>query len=407
MSPVDAHLAEASAAVRRRTGLALDAAGRDRLRDALAVEVAARGRAAGELTGALDHDDELLQAVVDGVTLQETSFFRDVKVFETLEREVLPGLHDPVVVWSAGCADGHEAYSLAMLLAESGRTGWRVLGTDVSVGALRRARAGRYPERRLRGLSPERRERHLVQRDGLWAVRDELRERVHFAHHNLAREPLPPAAEGAQLVLCRNVLIYVDRPDVTAFLDRLHDGLPAGALLLVGAAESLWHLSDRFALVPLGHGFAYRHARDARDARPRRRRGTDPRGRPARPAQERRRAPAPARRPAPPSVATPAPAAGSGADELLVIGERALTDGRAGDAVDAFRRAAYVAPDSVLAHLQLGLALEAAGDAGATRAYRAAWSALGRADEEHVERALGGYRVQELARMLAAKLGAG
>ncbi|WP_205695538.1 protein-glutamate O-methyltransferase CheR [Conexibacter sp. SYSU D00693] len=385
-------LDDAAALLRDRSGLALDAHGRDRLREALAQEGARRGLAEAELVARAAQERELLQALVDGATLQETSFFRDPAVFDALRDEVLPRLDDPVVVWSAGCADGHEPYSLAMLLAESGRRGWRVVGTDVSSAALRRARGATYPERRLRGLSAERRARFLEPAsDGASRVVAQLRDHVVLAQHNLATDPPPLEAQGAGLVLCRNVLIYLD-PDATrGFLDRLHDWLAPGALLVAGAAESLLHLTTRFRLVPLGPGFVYR--RDL--ARP-----STPAPSPRPPVPRQPSAAPPRRRgPGPPAL-PPAPDAAA----LDAAGQEALAAGRTDEAVGAFRRVVYLDPDGVLGHLHLGLALEAAGDAGATRAFRAARAALRRTEPRGVAGALGGYRVEELERMLAAKL---
>ncbi|HYF26684.1 MAG TPA: protein-glutamate O-methyltransferase CheR [Baekduia sp.] len=394
-----AALARAAQLLRRRCALALDAPGLERLREVLDEEAAARDVEPADLVAVLPGDPPLLQAIVDGVTLQETSWFRDPVVFEALATEVLPALEDPVRVWSAGCADGQEAYSAAMLLEEAGRRDFLVLGTDVSARALAQARDGIYGERRLRGLSPERLARHFEPAgDGRLRIRDALRARVRFEAHNVASAALPPAASGVRLVLCRNVLIYVDRHAVTAFLDRLHDALAPGALLVVGAAESLWHLSERFELVRLGERFAYRRADEQRGAPPPMARA------PARPAP----------RPSGSALTVdgvrqaadgPAGAPADDAQALLAAGERALAGGRAQDAVATFRRAVYVAPDSPLAHLQLGLALEAAGDAGAARAFRAALAALGRVPRQHVEEALDGFRAEELERLLRERLG--
>ena len=93
--------------------------------------------------------------------MQETAFFRHPEQFEVLARDVLPTLPQPVKIWSAGCANGQEPFSLAMLLEEQGIAG-SVIGTDLSTTALQRTVAARYVTRELSGLSPRRIARHLT-----------------------------------------------------------------------------------------------------------------------------------------------------------------------------------------------------------------------------------------------------
>lgn len=369
--------------LRELAGLYLDVPGRARLADALASRPVD--------AGTLRDDPAALQELVDAVTLQETSFVRDKAVWAAIERDVLPAIDGPPVVWSAGCADGQEAWTLAMALSEAGRSDARILATDVSQQAVACARDGVYVERRMRGLDPLRRERHMQPcGSGRWEVGPHLRRLVTFEHHNLATEPIPQRAHGAHLTLCRNVLIYVDRPAVARFVDRLMTAAPEVTLVL-GAAESLWHVSQRVRPVPLGAGFAYRAAQAAD---PPRRLPRPPAARP------------PRRAPKAPPVPVPPPPAAPTLAEVLEEGERRLTAGEPHAAVDAFRQAVYLAPDSVVAHMRLGLALEAAGDPGAGRAFRAALRALQAADPREVEPGLEGFIVDELARMLADKAAA-
>lgn len=421
-------LEQAQAALERRTGLAFDAAARMRLAAGLDA-AAADGRDPRATVEALEAGDERVEReLIEAVTLQETRFFRDPPVFEALANEVLPALPDPVTVWSAGCALGQEAYSLAMLLAEQGRRNFRVVATDLSPDAVARTRAGIYTARELRGLDAARIDRHMQPlADGAYRVDEGLRAAVDAQVHNLGRGALPDRVAECRLVLCRYVLIYVQRDVVGGFLDRLHVALPAGALVVVGAAESLWHLTDRFALEPLGAGFAYRRTAPVPAAgageRP-----ADVEGRvrtPSGPLRERRsphRAPEAAaarrhagdrsssstpsdadadRRRVPEAPAIPAPDAA----ELLAAGEAAHAAGEHAAAAGFFRQAAYLAPADPLAHLRLGLALEADGDPGAQRAFRAAFRALGDADPAVLERELGGHVAADLARLLADRLG--
>ena len=395
----EAELEAAAGVLGRRAGLHFEGSSRNRLRRCLERGAESAGEDVTAYVRRLLGDATEVQELVDRVTVQETSFFRDEAHFRALQEEILPALPEPVLVWCAACANGQEAYSVAMLLEESPLQDWRVLATDISSRARRRAETGVYAERELRGLSPARRDRHLVARPGGWEVRRELRDRVEVRAHNLATNPPPFPAGSCRLVLCRNVLIYLDGDTVRAFLRRLHDHLPPGAALLLGASESLWHIDDTFGLTRVGGAFVYR--RPGPGATPARRPGPGapaPAPPPVSPPPARAPAPRPAARPA-----TPMPEA----DELVAQGEQESSQGDYHAAVRAFRQAAYIEPDHVLANAMLAMALEALGDApGALRAYRAARGALQRADPAEVERELEGYSAEELRRLLHAKLDA-
>lgn len=388
----------------RRVGLRLDPAIRGRLDRALRDEADAFGQDAAAYVAALEHDPERLQRLLNRVTVQETSFFRDPGQFDALAEHVLPAFGGaPIEIWSAGCANGQEPYSLAMTLAESGVADWHVIASDVSTNALSRTRAAKYSDRELRGLSSARRARHLVPAGkGSWTVAPELHERVTTIRHNLAADPPPFPVGRCQVVFCRNVLIYFGHDDVVAFLDRLKAWLPPDAYLFLGYSESLWQVTDRFQLVRLGDAFAYRPATTAPTPPATAPPAPAPKPRPpARPAPV--PAPAPARERRAPRPVPPPP---STVVELMADGEAALGRGEHADAVTAFRKAAYLDPDHPVAHLNLGLALEVAGDRpAARRAYAAARAAIERCDTAAVEAALEGYQLDGLTALLDQKLG--
>ncbi len=380
----------------RDVGMRLDPTNRSRLTGAVRDEAAARGIDLNAYVARLDSDPEALQELVNRVTVQETSFFRDPSQFAALSEHVLPGLRSldaPVLIWSAGCANGQEAYSLAMTLVEGGITRWRVLASDISTKALARVTAARYGDSEISGLSPGRRARFLTQVVGernQWEIIPELRERVFAIRHNLAAEPPPFDLGECQVVFCRNALIYFGHDDAAAFIDRLAARLDATSHLFLGYSESLFQVSDRFHLIRLGEAFVYRTG------------GPPPKA--SRPEGSRRAAP-PRSQPRPavvraPSV-TPAPASSV---ELLAIGETALDAGDHQAAVAAFRKAAFLDVDHPIAHLNLGLALEASGDdAAARRAFTAARASLDRSDAAIVEAMLEGYHLDELIRLLELK----
>ena len=365
----------------RRVGLRLDPVGQSRLRRCVQEAAEARHQEVPAFVAALERDPGALQDLLDRVTVQETAFFRDEAQFEALATEVLPALRGPVTAWSAGCANGQEAYSLAMVLAESTVADWRVLATDVSTRALARTRAARYRPKELAGVSAERRDRWFQRDADGWRVKASLRDRVTVTRMNLVGDPLPGGPGTCPVVLCRNVLIYFRPEDVVAFLERLARWMPVDSYLFLGYSESLWQVTDAFRLTRLGDSFAYRPA----DA-------------PSRPPERAPPPPVPRRRP-------PVPDDLPEVTALLAEGETAAAVGDYDAAVVAFRKAAYLEPDHPIAHFHLGVALEAAGHAAAARrAYAAARAALDRAGSAQVEAALEGYRADELVTLLGDKL---
>ncbi|MEK6260119.1 MAG: CheR family methyltransferase [Planctomycetota bacterium] len=187
--------------------------------------------------------DDLLAELVIG----ETYFFRDVTQFEFIRREVLPDLQrrcgagHVVRAWSAACASGEEAYSLAMLFAEEGLAGRsHILGTDISRRALAAARRGSYRNWSFRGDGAARAKRFVTRRGEESTVADVLRDRVAFEHLNLALDIWPSTVTGTaamDLILCRNVLIYFDPATVASVARRLFESLAPGGWLVTGASD--------------------------------------------------------------------------------------------------------------------------------------------------------------------------
>lgn len=396
---------EAARILARDVGLRVDPTIRSRLTRAVRHEAENRGLDLTDYVVALDHDPDALQDLLNRVTVQETSFFRDPGQFEALAEHVLPSLRArgrPLLVWSAGCANGQEPYSLAMSLAESGCAEWTIVASDISTRALQRAREARYRPREMTGLSDERRRRFFRPCGGdQLEVVPALRERVTIVRHNLAADPPPFEPQSCDVVFCRNVLIYFDHADVVAVIDRLARWLGDSAYLFLGYSESLWQVSDRFQLVRLGDAFVYRPAAAGRTTSlaPR-----VPAARTTRP--DTRRAPTPPRSPRPVPTPTPTPAVAPSAVELFALGEAAFEAGDHQGAIAAFRKATYIDPDHPIAHLNLGLSFEAAGDVeAAKRAYAASRAALNRAESAVVEATLEGYHLSELHRLLDLKVG--
>ncbi|RVU21961.1 protein-glutamate O-methyltransferase CheR [Methylobacterium oryzihabitans] len=188
--------------------------------------------------------------LVDCVTTNKTDFFREPAHFDCLRDEMVPRLSRPgraiLKVWSAAASTGAEAYSLAMALdamaVDGAGPGYVVLGTDVSMEVLRVASAGIYPTAMLDAVPPLLRRRYVMTaRDPARAegrIVPELRRRVRFRHLNLMDDAYP-VDRDVDIVFCRNVLIYFDKPTQKAVLTRLAGHLRPGGYLVVGHSESM------------------------------------------------------------------------------------------------------------------------------------------------------------------------
>ena len=210
-----------------------------------------------EYVRVLREDPDEAGALVKELLISVTNFFRDPEAFAALERRVIPELFDrkrsgdQVRVWSAGCATGEEAYSLAMLLAEhSSRLidgpAVQVFATDLDEAAVARAREGLYSEADVADLSPERLQRFFQRETDGYRVRRELRETVLFAHHNVIRDP---PFSHLDLIACRNLLIYLNRPMQERLIDTFHFALRPGGYLFLGTSESADAERDLFVQI--------------------------------------------------------------------------------------------------------------------------------------------------------------
>jgi chemotaxis methyl-accepting protein methylase len=191
---------------------------------------------------------QTLQRLIDEVTVRETFFFRHRSELDAIEWYALLNAarargSGVVRVWVAGCASGEEAYTVAILACEafaSAAPPVCVLATDIAPTAIEQATVGHYGERAVRNLQAGVRARYFSSEHGVACVNERLRALVEFRRHNLVRDPIPLAGEQPfDVILCRNVLIYFDRPTVEQVLRALEGALAPAGLLLLGAADRL------------------------------------------------------------------------------------------------------------------------------------------------------------------------
>lgn len=200
------------------------------------------------------NNQDLHRSVIEAMTTNETSFFRDTTPFQVLKDELLPVFARERVaqrtlrIWSAACSSGQEAYSTAMLLREyAGMTGWKfeIVATDLSLDILARAKAGVYSQFEVqRGLPIQMLMKYFTQQGENWAVKPELKEMVTFKTANLLSDI--GFLGGFDIVFCRNVLIYFDLPTKTKVLASIKGVLKQDGILFLGSAETVIGVSDRF-----------------------------------------------------------------------------------------------------------------------------------------------------------------
>ena len=401
------------------------AAGQAGARDAAAFATSLLGGAA----------PQALQSLAEALTVGETYFFRERRSFELLEREILPPIlaarqhaGQRLRLWSAGCATGEEAYSLAIvvdrLLPQRQEGQVSILATDLNRAFLRTAARAEFGDWSFRDTPPGFRERHFTaagpQR---WALLPHIRRMVRFQPLNLVQDSYPDwrnDTHAMDLILCRNVLMYFSLPQVHRVLDRLQRALADGGWLSVSAAEAPLKRLHALATVPFEGAVLYRKAGPAAALLPPPVASAGLAASPASVAHEPPPAAAAQALPGPaaaaplePAAAVAAPAHPPAPEDLLRLArrqadagqlapalgtvERALATakldagahhlhgvileelGREAEARHALQRAIYLAPDFVLAHHALGqLARRQARDAEAQRHFRNALGLLAR-----------------------------
>jgi chemotaxis protein methyltransferase CheR len=215
----------------------------------------------GELVAALRAAPEcaLTTAVVEAMTTNESFFFRDKTPFEHFRQTIMPALlaarraSRSIRIWCAAASTGQEPYSLAMCLKEMARdiAGWHIeiIATDLSNEVLEKARAGFYTQFEVqRGLPIQLLIKHFSQSGDLWQIAPDLRGMVKYRQLNLLHDfsQLGPF----DLIFCRNVLIYFDQDTKSNVLNRLAALTAADGYLVLGAAETVVGLTDRFKMAP-------------------------------------------------------------------------------------------------------------------------------------------------------------
>lgn len=209
----------------------------------------------------------LMQQVIDAMTTNETSWFRDGFLFDALGHSLFSEFaqrREPLRIWSAACSSGQEPYSISMAVHEfneqnPGRTlqGTQILATDISPSMLRIAESGVYDAASLsRGMSPERQQKYFRPHGRNFTLRADIRKRVSFREFNLTQNC--QSLGKFDMVFCRNVLIYFASELKRDIIGRIVPILSPGGYFFVGAAETLASHTEAFDMQRIPGGFVYK-----------------------------------------------------------------------------------------------------------------------------------------------------
>lgn len=223
----------------------------------------------GELVTALKRDSskDLTDRIVEAMTTNETSWFRDIHPFNTLKERILPELsvarRMPIRIWSAACSSGQEPYSISMTvheyqMANPGKlnTEVQIVATDISPAMLRIAQKGRYDDMAMaRGLTPERKKRYFKETPTYWQIAPQVSARIQFRALNLLQSY---ALLGRfDIIFCRNVLIYFSSESKKDIISRMAKTLNPGGYLFLGGSESTAGAADELSMVRTNGGVVY------------------------------------------------------------------------------------------------------------------------------------------------------
>ena len=225
-----------------------------------------------------------LSCLLENLTVNETSFFRNKAQLDLFQRDVVDELlrakqergQCNLKIWSAGCSTGQEPYTLAMLVADALSycrlrhpqpveavlprplvpAPWRmeILASDINYSVLRVAQAASYSEHQMAGVDYGYRLRYFDKVGDRYVIKKAVKELVHFDFHNLKTEYLP---QNNDIIFCRNVMMYFDEPEQRRLIEKFYRCLNPNGYLFVGHAESLLGLTEKFRMVHRHSGTAY------------------------------------------------------------------------------------------------------------------------------------------------------
>lgn len=203
----------------------------------------------GEYLRLLKKDSEEYEYLIKALTINVSEFFRNPETFEVIEKEVIPfliksrsdSLIKSIRIWSAGCATGEEAYSLAMLLHKVLNRDYNkyrisIIGTDIDTLSLEKAQKGVYLENVLKNVDASTKENYFVKLNETYQVSDQLKSMIRFKRQDMISESCTGRFD---LIICRNVMIYFKKEVQEQLQLNFHKALNRGGFLVIGKAETL------------------------------------------------------------------------------------------------------------------------------------------------------------------------
>ncbi len=209
--------------------------------------------------------------LVQEITINETSFFRNDSQFKALTDLIIPDVvsikqkigNRLLKIWSAGCSSGEEPYTLAISILDqidSLLKNWQVdiIGTDINAAIIEKAKSGRYSEYTLRNVPPEIRKRYFKHEQRFITIADEVKKLVRFEISNLNDDISMVFMKKFDIIFCRNVLIYFDTQSKKRVIEHFYNNLTDHGYLFLGHSESLFGITEKFKLIHFPGGMAYK-----------------------------------------------------------------------------------------------------------------------------------------------------
>lgn len=211
-----------------------------------------------------------LQKLMDVITIKETYFFREIDQIKTLVNEVIPELRrekpdETIKIWSAGCATGEEAYTIAMLCIEKGyhlgESRVEIFANDISQEAIQKAKQGVYKQTSFRTTDPLYTQKYFIPlEDGTYKIHDDVKEPVNFFCINLLDKNRLTFLPMFDVIFCRNLIIYFDDHSKRRVIENFYKKLHPQKYLFLGHSESLINFTHLFKLRHFKHSLVYQRA---------------------------------------------------------------------------------------------------------------------------------------------------
>jgi len=206
-------------------------------------------------------DDSELKTLLDAVTTNLTSFFRNSIQFYALETGVLTELkriktEKVIRVWSAGCSTGEEPYTIAMVLREKLDESWKIeiIASDISFNVLMKAKEGFYAKNKVEGIPPEYIKKYMIELQDGYQIKDDIKKLIRFDYHNLKYDS---GLKNFDVIFCRNVIIYFDQKGQEDVINRFYNVMNDLSYLFIGHSESLFGMNTKFVFTKIGEACLY------------------------------------------------------------------------------------------------------------------------------------------------------